>query len=30
MVFVILMILSGSMLIILGITGKRNANEESK
>ena len=30
MLYVILMIVSGSMLIILGIIGKRNAHEENK
>jgi len=30
MLYVILMIISGSMLIILGIIGKRNAHEENK
>ena len=30
MLYVILLIVSGSMLIILGVTGKRNEHEENK
>ena len=30
MLYVILMLVSGSMMIILGIIGKRNSNEETK
>ena len=30
MLYVMLMIISGSVLIILGVTGKRNEHEETK